>query len=98
VLRWLVREAGKLRWEDAIAKMTGKAACKLGLNGRGLVREGYFADLVIFDPDRITDRATYDEPHQPADGIDWVFVNGVPAIADGKPTGNRTGRILRFGN
>ncbi len=98
VLRWLVREAGKLRWEDAIAKMTGKAARKLGLKGRGLVREGYFADLVVFDPDRIADRATYDEPHQPADGIDWVFVNGVPAIADGKPTGNRTGRILRFGS
>jgi len=98
VLKWLVRETGKVRWEDAIAKMTGKAARKLGLNGRGLVREGYFADLVIFDPDRIADRATYDEPHQPADGIEWVFVNGVPAITDGKPTGNRTGRVLRFSN
>lgn len=98
VLRWLVKEAGKLKWEDAIAKMTGKAARKLNLKERGLVREGYFADLVIFDPDRIADKATYDDPHQPADGIEWVFVNGVAVIADGKPTGERSGRVLRFGS
>ncbi|GBC97697.1 D-aminoacylase [bacterium HR17] len=96
VLRWLVRETGKLRWEDAIAKMTGKAADKLRLKERGLLREGYFADVVVFDPERIADRATYDEPHQPADGIEWVFVNGQPAIADGRPTGARSGCVLRF--
>ncbi len=98
VLRWLVKEKGKLNWHEAIAKMTGKAALKLGLKMRGLVKEGYFADLVIFDPKEIDDQATYENPHSPAKGIDWVFVNGKPALAEGKPTRAKEGRVLKFGN
>ncbi|MCX7642932.1 MAG: D-aminoacylase [Armatimonadetes bacterium] len=97
VLRWLVREKGKLTWHEAIAKMTGKTALKLGLKMRGLVREGYFADLVVFDPNEIADQATYENPHAPAKGIEWVFVNGVPSLAKGQPTKERGGRVLRFG-
>ncbi len=96
VLRWLVREKGKLTWHEAIAKMTGKTALKLGLKMRGLVREGYFADLVVFDPDEIADQATYENPHSPAKGIDWVFVNGTPALAEGQPTNARSGQVLKF--
>jgi len=98
VLRWLVRERGKLTWHEAIAKMTGKTAFKLGLKMRGLVREGYFADLVVFDPEEISDRANYENPHLPARGVNWVFVNGVPALAESQPTGERNGRVLRFGS
>ncbi len=98
VFRWLVRETKKLSWHETIAKMTGKTAHKLGLKNRGLVREGYFADLVIFDPEEIADQASYKNPHLPAKGIDWVFVNGIPALAKGQPTGERNGRVLRFGN
>jgi N-acyl-D-amino-acid deacylase len=98
VLRWLVKETGKLTWHEAIAKMTGKTAEKLGLKRRGLVRESYFADLIVFDPERVRDCATYENPHLPAEGIEWVFVNGVPALANGQPTGERNGQVLRFGN
>lgn len=97
VLRWLVREKGKLTWHEAIAKMTGKTALKLGLKMRGLIREGYFADLVVFDPNEIADQATYENPYLPAKGIDWVFINGVPALAEGQLTNKRSGRVLRFG-
>lgn len=98
VLRWLVKEVGKLTWSEAIAKMTGKVANKLGLRRRGFVREGYFADLVIFSPELIRDCATYENPHLPPEGIEWVFVNGIPVLANGKPTGERSGRVLRFGS
>jgi len=91
-----VKETGKLTWHEAIAKMAGKTAEKLGMKKRGLVREGYFADLVVFDPERVRDCATYENPHLPAEGIEWVFVNGVPALANGQLTGERTGQVLRF--
>ncbi len=98
VFRWLVKERGKLTWQEAVAKMTGKTALKLGLKRRGLVREGYFADLVIFDPEKVRDGATYENPHLPAEGIEWVFVNGVPILVEGQMTGERNGRVLRFGS
>lgn len=98
VLRWLVKETGKLTWHGAIAKMTGKTAYKLGLKKRGFVKEGYLADLVVFDPEQVSDRSSYEDPHLPSEGIDYVFVNGVPAIKEGQPTGERNGRILRFGS
>ncbi|MCS7264841.1 MAG: D-aminoacylase [Armatimonadetes bacterium] len=98
VLRWLVREKGKLTWQEAIAKMTGKTAFKLGLKKRGLIKEGYFADLVVFDPNEIADCANYENPHLSAKGIDFVFVNGVPAIAEGQPTKERSGQVLKFGS
>lgn len=75
--------------------LTGRPAARLKLVNRGLIREGYAADLVVFDPDAIAATATFEQPRQPAAGIDWVFVNGVPAIADGHPTKARAGRALR---
>lgn len=90
-----VREERLLSLETAIRKMTGVPAERLGLTGRGLVREGYFADLVVFDPATVTDRATFQEPHQPAVGIRYVMVNGRFSLYDGQPTGARAGRVLR---
>ena len=92
-----VRELGVLTLEQAVARMTGRPARRLGLDRRGLVRPGHHADLVLFDPDTVRDTATFDHPRQAADGIQHVLVNGVPALADGKPTGDRAGRALRRG-
>ena len=89
------RELGLLGLEETVHHLTGRPAARLNLVDRGLIRQGYAADLVLFDPDTIADTATYPEPRQPAAGIHHVFVNGVPAIADGRPTGARAGRALR---
>jgi N-acyl-D-amino-acid deacylase len=95
VLARYVREQALLTWEEAIHKMTGLPAARLGLHDRGSVREGAFADLVIFDPDTITDTATYDRPHQYPEGIHHVLVNGRFVVCDGIQTKERPGRILR---
>lgn len=89
------RELGLLSLEETVHHLTGRPAARLKLVDRGLVREGYAADLVLFDPETIADTATFPEPRQPAAGIHHVFVNGVAAIADGTPTGARAGRALR---
>ncbi|WP_030463311.1 amidohydrolase family protein [Kitasatospora sp. NRRL B-11411] len=91
------RELGVLTLEQAVARMTGRPARRLGLDRRGLVRPGHHADLVLFDPDTVRDTATFDHPRQPAEGIRHVLVNGVPALTDGKPTGDLAGRALRRG-
>jgi len=90
-----VREEKVLTWELAIAKMTSAPARMLGLERRGEVRVGYFADLVVFDPATIVDTATFTEPHQFPRGIDYVLVNGALALDHGKPTEARAGRVLR---
>ncbi len=95
VLARYVREQALLTWEDAIHKMTGLPAARLGLRDRGSVREGAFADLVIFDPDTIADTATYARPHQYPEGIDHVLVNGRFVVSDGMQTEELPGRILR---
>ena len=89
------RELGLMSLEETVNHLTGRPAARLKLVDRGLVREGYAADLVLFDPDTIADTATFPLPRQPAAGITHVFVNGVAAIADGAPTGARAGRALR---
>ena len=95
VLGTYVRERGILPLETAIAKLTSVPAARLGLRDRGVVREGALADLVVFDPATVADRATYAEPtHHPA-GIDHVVVNGRLAVRDGVETGERAGRLLR---
>jgi N-acyl-D-amino-acid deacylase len=97
VLGDFVRDRGTLTLETAVAKMTSVPAARLGLRDRGVLREGAFADLVVFDPERIADLATYDEPDRHPSGIGHVVVNGVVAVRDGAPTSERAGRLLRNG-
>jgi N-acyl-D-amino-acid deacylase len=89
-----VREEKLLPLEAAIRKLTSLPATNLGLDRRGLLREGYFADVVILDPETIADRATYEKPHQYAVGVRDVFVNGVQVLKDGEHTGALPGRAL----
>ena len=90
-----VRERGLLRLEDAVRKMTSLSAAKVGLFDRGLIREGCFADITLFDPAAVIDRATYLEPFQYSQGIDTVLVNGQVVLQRGEPTGAMPGRVLR---
>lgn len=90
-----VRERGVLELADCVAHLTGRPAQRLRLTDRGLIREGYAADLVLFDPDTVADRATFENPRQPADGIPYVLVNGTPVIDDGRPTGALPGHAIR---
>jgi N-acyl-D-aspartate/D-glutamate deacylase len=92
-----VREEQVLRLEDAVRKMTSLPARRLGRYDLGLVRPGCAADLVIFDPDRIADRATFQAPHQFCAGVSHVIVNGKMVIDGGLDTGARAGRVLRHG-
>ena len=95
VLGVYVRERHLLRLEDAVRKMTSLNAAKLGLVDRGLLRPGQFADVTVFDPDRVIDRATYLEPFRYPEGIAYVVVNGRVVLDEGRPTGERPGRVLR---
>jgi N-acyl-D-amino-acid deacylase len=95
ILGHYVREAGVLDLTTAIHKMTGLPAAKFGLAGRGVIREGAFADLVVFDPVTVADLATYEEPRRFPAGIDAVVVNGVAVSRHGRHTGARPGRALR---
>lgn len=83
--------------EEAVRKMTSLAASRLGLRDRGVVREGAWADLVVFDPERINDTATYEDPHRYPEGIDAVIVNGRLALVSGETTRERAGAFLRLG-
>lgn len=94
VLGHYSRERGLLSLEEAVRKMSSQTARRLGIQDRGLVSEGYFADLAIFDADEIIDRATFEDPHQYAVGMKYVLVNGQLVVADGEHTGARPGRIL----
>ena len=94
VLGLYVRERGVLTLEDAVRKMTSLPANRMGLQDRGLIREGMRADLVLFDPSTVADKATFLEPHQFAVGVTHVWVNGIPVLADGKMTGKLPGRVL----
>lgn len=95
VLARYVREEGVLSLEEAIHKMTHRAARNVGLQDRGLIALGAPADLVLFDAERVRDRATFDEPHLESVGIDGVWVNGTRVLEAGAPTGARPGRVLR---
>ncbi|GLZ38806.1 D-aminoacylase [Actinokineospora sp. NBRC 105648] len=90
-----VRELGVLGLEECVAHLTGRPARRLRLADRGLVRPGHAADLVLFDPETVAERATYDQPRQAATGIPHVLVNGVPVISDGEPTGELPGHSIR---
>jgi N-acyl-D-amino-acid deacylase len=95
ILRKYVREEQKLRLEEAIRKFTALPAQKMRLADRGVLKVGMWADVVVFDPRTITDRATFEEPNQLSVGMDYVLVNGVPVIAGGKMTDALPGRVLR---
>jgi N-acyl-D-amino-acid deacylase len=90
-----VRELGLLSLEECIRRMTGAAAECLRLNDRGLVRPGLAADLVLFDAERILDRATFEEPRQAPEGIELVVVNGVVVVESGRHSGATPGVALR---
>jgi len=95
VLAEYVRRRGVITLEDAVRKMTSLPARAVRLKDRGLLREGYAADLVLFDPERVQDKATFQQPHQFSEGFELVLVNGVPVVENGKLTGARPGRVLR---
>jgi dihydroorotase/N-acyl-D-amino-acid deacylase len=97
VLRRYVREERRMRLEEAIRKFTSLPASRLRLNDRGVIKAGMWADIVVFDPETITDRATFSAPNQLSVGMQWVLVNGVPVIADGAATGALPGHVLRGG-
>jgi N-acyl-D-aspartate/D-glutamate deacylase len=86
-----------LSLEDAVRKMTSLNAAKLGIVDRGLLRPGQFADVTVFDPERVIDRATYLEPFQYPEGIEIVVVNGRVVLDHGKENDERPGRALRHG-
>lgn len=91
-----VRERGLMTLEEAIHKMTAKAARKVGFKDRGVIREGKVADVVVFDPDAIQDRSTYENPNHHPSGIEYVMVNGEVVVDQGEHTGALPGRVLRF--
>jgi N-acyl-D-aspartate/D-glutamate deacylase len=89
-----VRERGTVSLEHAVRTMTSLPARVFGFEDRGEIRAGAFADLVIFDLNRVQDRATYENPHLLSEGFDWVIVNGQVARREGEFTGVRAGRVL----
>ncbi len=95
VLGHYVREQGAMSLESAVHKMSSLPARKLGLRDRGVLREGAVADIVVFNPDTVRDRATFDDPHQYPDGVAHVVVSGVHTIREGEQTGSLGGRAVR---
>jgi len=95
VLGLYVREEKVLPLEDAIRKMTSAATRRLGIRDRGLLQEGLYADIAVFNPDTIIDHATFEDPNQLSTGVEYVFVNGVAVVKAGKVTGERPGVALR---
>jgi N-acyl-D-amino-acid deacylase len=90
-----VREEKVIPLSEAVRRLTSLPAENLGIRDRGAIRPGAFADLVVFDPRKIGDRATYEDPHRLAEGVAHVFVNGVQVLKDGQHTGARPGRVVR---
>ncbi len=92
-----VREEGLISLSEAIRRLTSFPADNLGIEGRGRLKENYYADITIFDPASITDHATFSQPHQYATGVQHVLVNGVPVLLNGEHTGAKPGRFVRRG-
>jgi N-acyl-D-amino-acid deacylase len=95
ILGKYVREEKLLTLEEAVRKMTSLAASRMGLLDRGVLREGMAADIVVFDPDTIIDKATFEKSHQYSVGISEVVVNGSTVIRGGEHTGAKPGKALR---
>jgi len=95
VLARYVREKKVLKLETAIHKMTGAPATRVGLRDRGFIREGMFADITVFDPAKVIDRATFESPNQYPIGIEYVLVNGKLSVDKGQRTSALAGHVLR---
>jgi N-acyl-D-amino-acid deacylase len=95
ILGHYTRDLGLLTLEEAVRKMTGLPAEILHLHDRGVLRAGNAADVVVFDPQSIRERSSYEDPRQYPEGIPYVFVNGRPVIAEGRSTGERPGQLLQ---
>ena len=95
ILRKYVREEKKLTLDDAIRKFTALPAQRMRLTDRGVLKQGMWADIVIFDPATITDVATFENPNRLSEGMDYVLINGVPVVAEGRMTGALPGKVLR---
>jgi len=96
ILAKYVRDDGILSLPEAVRRMTSLPAQVFGMTGRGQVKEGYWADLVMFDPDTVQDNATYDRPKIQPSGISFVIVNGKVGMLQGAQTGIRSGKMLRY--
>jgi N-acyl-D-amino-acid deacylase len=94
VLADFVHDRGVLSLEEAVRRMTSLPARTFGFQDRGIIRPGFVADLVLFDAERVTDKATFDDPHQYSEGFDLVVVNGVPVVNDGQFTDARPGKFV----
>ena len=90
-----VKENGDIPLSEAIRRMTSLPAFNTGIRGRGLLKKNYYADIVIFDPNTISDKATYEKPHQYSEGMKHVFINGIQVLEDGDHTGALPGRVVR---
>ena len=90
-----VRERNVMTLEDAVRRMTSLPARVFSFHDRGIIRPGFVADLVLFDPDTVRDNATFEDPHQFSEGFDYVIVNGKVAVANGTPSDVRAGRFVR---
>jgi N-acyl-D-amino-acid deacylase len=95
ILRKYVREEHTLTLEDAVRKFSALPAQRMRLTDRGVLKQGMWADLVVFDPATVRDVATFERPNQLSQGMEYVLVNGVPVIAEGRMTGNLPGKVLR---
>jgi len=95
ILGKYVREERVMTLEEAVRKMSAAVAERLSIQDRGLLREGFYADVVVFHPGTVADRATFEQPHQLSTGIEYVFVNGTAVVREGKSTGAKPGRIVR---
>jgi N-acyl-D-amino-acid deacylase len=95
ILRKYVREEKELMLADAIRKFSALPAQRMRLTDRGVLKQGMWGDVVVFDPEKITDKATYEDPNQLSVGMEYVLVNGLPVIAEGKMTGALPGKVLR---
>ncbi|HEX8232902.1 MAG TPA: D-aminoacylase [Caulobacteraceae bacterium] len=95
VLGKYVRDEKAATLQDAVRRMSALPAKNLSLEGRGMLKPGYFADVVVFDPAKVQDHATFEKPQQFATGVNWVLVNGGVALKNGEPTGAATGKFVR---
>jgi dihydroorotase/N-acyl-D-amino-acid deacylase len=94
ILGHYVRDEKVMPLEDAVRKATSAVATRLSIPDRGLLREGFFADIAVFDPNTIIDRSTFEQPHVLSEGVKLVFVNGALVVRDGRHTGAKPGRVL----